>query len=484
PEIAEIQSGDVKLTPQMDHSLLVDPKFASTETPYKITLKTKGSNVAGIRLEVLPDPTLPNNGPGLHTTGNFHLSEVKVFSHKNELPRESAISRAQASYAWKSRPVEFAIDQNPQTEWHVWGRLGESHQAIFWLESPATVAPEHPLVVELHFRPGLALGRFRLAITSQPNSEAIDTARTISDPWRRLTATLHLAEETEALKKLLVTHPDAILGLADMHVASKKWNQALTIYNEVIGPQTQNMKLLVSRAKIYAELGAFDKAKADWLEATRIEPQLARQAFDAFTKLERWEDASEFGLKVIEKTPDESELLLHLAPVLYLAGDEAAYTKIRDQAITRFENTTSAYDAERVISISLLPPTFQPNEKLPIGVMNLALDEGKLTDEFSSVGWTCRALLTYRQGDWKTAIQYAETQLQKSNIDPVSNARRLAVLAMAHHQLGNTEESKFAFQQLGQEIEKLKSQEMTGPNKLLPIILHREAQSIIQKMPL
>ena len=58
------------------------PSIASGANPspdsYTVTAKTTLKEITGIRLEVLPDPSLPGQGPGRAPNGNFVLSEFKV----------------------------------------------------------------------------------------------------------------------------------------------------------------------------------------------------------------------------------------------------------------------------------------------------------------------------------------------------------------------------------------------------------------------
>ena len=47
---------------------------------YTLSAKTELDHITAIRLEALPDPSLPNNGPGRHSDSNFNLNELRVFS--------------------------------------------------------------------------------------------------------------------------------------------------------------------------------------------------------------------------------------------------------------------------------------------------------------------------------------------------------------------------------------------------------------------
>ncbi len=67
----------------MSSSILGDGSVLMSGTPvlgkYTVNLNLGLSNVTGLRLEVLDDPSLPTNGPGMYSTnGNFVLTEVNV----------------------------------------------------------------------------------------------------------------------------------------------------------------------------------------------------------------------------------------------------------------------------------------------------------------------------------------------------------------------------------------------------------------------
>src|SRR5262249_42237950 len=70
-------SGGATLTKQPDGSILVSGKLSPTDT-YTVTARTDLMGITAIRLEVLPDKSLPGQGPGRAPNGNFVLSEIKV----------------------------------------------------------------------------------------------------------------------------------------------------------------------------------------------------------------------------------------------------------------------------------------------------------------------------------------------------------------------------------------------------------------------
>ena len=88
----------------------------------------------------------------------------------------TAASHSYAKNRFGANPVsaQLAVDGDPQTGWSVDGRLGERHYAIFVLEEPLEQVRE--LTIEMMFGRHFAssLGRFRLSVTTQEGSAALD----------------------------------------------------------------------------------------------------------------------------------------------------------------------------------------------------------------------------------------------------------------------------------------------------------------------
>lgn len=87
------QAGTI-LTEQPDHSILASGSNSGDNT-YTITALTALTGITGIRLEVLTDPSLPNNGPGRASpNGNFVLTEFKVDQQASPVPEPSSVALA------------------------------------------------------------------------------------------------------------------------------------------------------------------------------------------------------------------------------------------------------------------------------------------------------------------------------------------------------------------------------------------------------
>jgi formylglycine-generating enzyme required for sulfatase activity len=172
------------LTLQGDGSILVSGNNAGGDV-YTLSAAVDLDRIAAVRLEALPDPSLPNKGPGRHSTGNFHLGAFRLFrpmsdgqSGRTPLPVEDVW----AGFDYKAPDADIAgtIDERLNKFWHVWGRLGQAHQAVFRIKDTAAAGRGRPFVIELHHRnfgEGCNLGRFRLSVTRDTGALAAQRLR-------------------------------------------------------------------------------------------------------------------------------------------------------------------------------------------------------------------------------------------------------------------------------------------------------------------
>ncbi len=162
--------GNVTFTAQKDGSFLASGPNPNSAT-YTITGKTMVAGVAAIRLDVLPDNSLPAKGPGRVAHGNFVLSEMIVevsptadFASTRKL--EFAGAKAdfeQADKPWRAADV---IDGKEDTGWAVAPQYGKEHWAIFALKEPLAVNGSVFVRVQLRQLYGQqhTIGRFKLSL--------------------------------------------------------------------------------------------------------------------------------------------------------------------------------------------------------------------------------------------------------------------------------------------------------------------------------
>ncbi len=209
--------GGATLTKQPDGSLLSGGKRPDRDT-CTITATSPLATITGIRLEVLPDESLPKRGPGRNENGNFHLSEFQLlaFAPGASVAREVALTDASADFAQDGWGIARAIDGDEKTAWGIHPAEGEAHRAVFALKQPFSAPPGTTLVVvikQLHGE-GHLIGRARLSVTGSDASlrvlpADIERIAALPAPERTEEQRVLLAKEVlgEELRKALAALP-------------------------------------------------------------------------------------------------------------------------------------------------------------------------------------------------------------------------------------------------------------------------------------
>ena len=211
--------GGATLTKLEDNSILASGKNPDQDA-YQITTKLAPQRIRAIRLEVLPDASLPHNGPGRFPgNGNFHLNEFRVLIHGTPQPLGGII----VSFAEHEgyRPIiDGTIDGIYY--WGVAGRAGQQDAAVVAtdLELRAEDTLTFELISSRCSHPQANVGRFRLLVTDNPSALDREKVRfaalQLTDPWSKLAAAYRLVGDQPALDKLLKQHPEAQSALRDL----------------------------------------------------------------------------------------------------------------------------------------------------------------------------------------------------------------------------------------------------------------------------
>ena len=166
PEEANSEGG-AKLTVQPDGAVLASGANPDSDE-FVVMARTRLKNVNGLRLEVLPDDSLVNRGPGRADNGNFVLSDLIVLG--GGIPPE--VDPVSADFEQNGWPLKDAFDGKNETGWAVQPAFGKPHTAIIAFKKPFNgYRPEEVLSFRMIFRSKNkqhAFGRFRLSITNAP----------------------------------------------------------------------------------------------------------------------------------------------------------------------------------------------------------------------------------------------------------------------------------------------------------------------------
>lgn len=151
-----------------DGSLLLRDLTPEKDT-YVIGASLPAGRLTALRLEVLPDDSLPFRGPGRCSNGNLHLSEVEVSMVESGVanPSRLIISRATADFDQAGWDITRAIDGKPETAWGIYPEVGKPHAAVFEFAKPVEMKPGTRLVVSLRqlHGGGHLIGKLRLSTT-------------------------------------------------------------------------------------------------------------------------------------------------------------------------------------------------------------------------------------------------------------------------------------------------------------------------------
>lgn len=157
-----------------DGSILVEGAGPAKEQ-YVLNLPYSEKELTGLRLEVIPDKSLPKGGVGRSLNdGNFVLSAIRVaWKSKSGEIKQIPLTKAVADFAQTNYPVEHAL-QNADLKKHGWAvspQLTQPHTAVFTIGEGQKLPDAAELIVTLDHQfeysyPGFSIGRFRISATS------------------------------------------------------------------------------------------------------------------------------------------------------------------------------------------------------------------------------------------------------------------------------------------------------------------------------
>lgn len=172
-------NGGSSYTNLPDGSVLASGSINPIYDTITITADTDLKGITAVLLEVLPDPSLPKNGPGRWgQSGSFILDELSLAAAplRGPVPANTNIFFARATADWEQLyyRAEHAIDRNPKTGWAIGPKFGQRHFLI--AEPPSPVGTEGGSRLTFRFEhyhgSSHCIGRFRLSVTTETDREA------------------------------------------------------------------------------------------------------------------------------------------------------------------------------------------------------------------------------------------------------------------------------------------------------------------------
>lgn len=149
---------------QADGSMLVKGP-SPTRTTYTLHARG-GGRVTAIRIEGLPDASLPAGGPGRNPDGGFVLNEVELWQ-LGPGGRQRIRLRDPVAVFKSDSPFRFAVDDDDTTGWTATGSSAGKTATAIALELASPVESDAALEIVLRQSAGRSstIGRFRLSAT-------------------------------------------------------------------------------------------------------------------------------------------------------------------------------------------------------------------------------------------------------------------------------------------------------------------------------
>ena len=201
-----VSKGEQTLTKLEDGSLLASGDRPETDS-FEIVYRSPISKITGIRLEALPDASLPNYGPGrgyFADDGTFLLSEFSVSATEAIKLRNPSATITKKS----KNSIEKTLDGNKLTGWHIGGGVGQRQCAVYETDGSVSLPENGELTVTLlqNYVHAQTIGRFRMWVTEgeyplSASDMSIEVEQTLLKPVEEWSVA-----EREAAKRYFLLH--------------------------------------------------------------------------------------------------------------------------------------------------------------------------------------------------------------------------------------------------------------------------------------
>jgi mono/diheme cytochrome c family protein len=167
--------GGATLTPMPDGSILAGGKNPQADS-YTIEVKADRAAITGVRLEVLPDASLPHGGPGRDPDGNFFLSDFEMDAAPANNPQavqHIVFKQAEANESQEGYDVKNLVNKEPGLRgWAIDSTPSATpvvRQAVLMPDKPFGFSGGTVLTIRLKHEmrhSSRNIGRFRISVTS------------------------------------------------------------------------------------------------------------------------------------------------------------------------------------------------------------------------------------------------------------------------------------------------------------------------------
>ncbi len=172
PETVKANKG-AKLTVLADNSVLASGKNGGREQEYHLTFRSNITGITGFRIEVLPDASLPSNGPGRAPDGNFVLSQFIVKAVPVDLSKpvsQVKLVKPKATYEQRRTSAAKVLNALTYFGWGIAPQTGKRH--VLTVETKNSLGDKAGMLYSIKLTSGTnvfqyqVLGRFRISYTT------------------------------------------------------------------------------------------------------------------------------------------------------------------------------------------------------------------------------------------------------------------------------------------------------------------------------
>jgi tetratricopeptide (TPR) repeat protein len=455
--------GGATLTVQRDGSVLASGARPKTDV-YRITTALPNGKYTALRVEALPDESLPSHGPGRAFNGNFVLSELVVtVTRPGGQPQRIRFRAAAASFEQKSfgegNPygrwtAAAAIDGDAHGKpwgWAVLPEVGQRHEAVFEFTEALSVEGA-TLSVEVHqnFVSDHTLGRFRISLT-EDDSPARYLSWTAATPLAKVGAAYLAAGDARGAADFLTTataanpraNPADWLVLAVARARLKEPDQAKKacaratellkpagadfalrpLVREVIlvmGPNLSEVTNLIA-----ATGGAPPEALND---AIRQNPENAvgyRNRGNWYGERALWKEASADYAEAFRLEPDTLDAM-KLGLLLAHAGETDRYRKHAQAVLDRWAPTEKNKEADQALKTALFLADSKCDPKKLAKLAEAAVS-GDKDQEWYEWFLFAKGLHDYRTGKYADSLEACRESRRRA---PASKGQSRPLTAM------------------------------------------------------
>ena len=300
-EVVSAQANAATLSVLDDRSVLASGRHPGADE-YRLGIVLPEGRVTGVRLEALPDPSLPKGGPGRDHYGNFVLTRfaVAVDSPADEAPPtpmafadatsddsaggdvKELLKPSAGVFKGRDLPAGWSIDATRDAE-----RL--RRQAVFVPARPVEATGGARAVVTLGFQGGnvgQAIGRFRLSVTS---ADAPLETVSLKAKTRALLAMAPDARSPEQAKLLRTAYRSQVPSLGPSRERIAEIDRVLGDLGIVTALVMRERPSFERPSTPFRERGAFTSPGARvHADTPEVLPPLARDQMPNRLGLARW----------------------------------------------------------------------------------------------------------------------------------------------------------------------------------------------------